>query len=80
VHLPPPNTANGKTVPSTSNTATLRSAPLHSSDTTSNPSQKRQKKNKAVTYETLNAIGNASRYMEAMRFAKSQSFVHGPGR
>ena len=51
--------------------------------TTSNPSRntygnpkKRQKG--SVTSETLNASGNASRYREVLRFANSQSSVHGP--
>nr|XP_023920481.1 uncharacterized protein LOC112032006 [Quercus suber] len=71
--------ANNRSAPPTSNTATLRSVPPHSSYTTSNSSQKRQKKNKAVTSETLNATtSNASRYMEAMRFVESQSSIHGP--
>ena len=51
--------------------------------TTSNPSRntygnpkKRQKG--SVTSKTLNASGNASRYREVLRFANSQSSVHGP--
>ena len=51
--------------------------------TTSNPSKnthgnpkKRQKG--SVTSETLNALGNAPRYREVLRFADSQSSVDGP--
>ena len=50
--------------------------------TTSNPRRnthgnpkKRQKG--SVTSETLNASRNASRYREALRFADSQSSMHG---
>ena len=51
--------------------------------TTSNPSRnihgnvnKRMKG--IVTSKTLNALRNASRYREALRFAKSQSSTYGP--
>ena len=52
-------------------------------NTTSNPSRNthgntKKRKKGSVTSETLNASRNASRYREALRFADSQSSVHGP--
>ena len=38
-------------------------------DNQSNPRPKRQRKRSAVTTETLNATGNATRYMATMRSA-----------
>ena len=57
------------------------SAPPNS--TTSNPSRNthgnpKKRKKGSVTNETLNASRNASRYREALRFAESQSSMHGP--
>nr|POE84693.1 hypothetical protein CFP56_75641 [Quercus suber] len=43
------------------------SAPPPPTDNRSNPRPKRQRKRSAVTIETLNATGNATRYMAAMR-------------
>ena len=51
--------------------------------TTSNSSRNthenpKKRKKGSVTSETLNASRNATRYREALRFAESQSSVHGP--
>ena len=37
------------------------------------------KNKRTITDETLRATTNASRYMDALRFTESQSFMHGPG-
>nr|POF24620.1 hypothetical protein CFP56_61035 [Quercus suber] len=50
---------------------------VHHSSNSSNPTL-RQKKKRVVTLEDLKASKNASRYMEAIRHAGSQSFVQGP--
>ena len=39
--------------------------------------QQSQKK-RTITDDTLRATTNASRYMDALRFTESQSFMHGP--
>ena len=46
------------------------SAPPPPTDNQSNPRPKRQRKRSAVTTETLNATGNAARYMAVMISAK----------
>ena len=55
---------------SNSNDDVTTSATPPPTDNQSNPRPKRQKKRKAITTETLNATGNATRYMAAMRSAK----------
>ena len=52
---------------SNSNDDVTTSATPPPTDNQSNPRPKRQKKRNAITTETLNAIGNAARYMAAMR-------------
>ena len=53
-----------------SNDDVTTSAPPPPTNNQSNPRPKRQRKRSAVTTETLNATGNAARYMAAMRSAK----------
>ena len=53
-----------------SNDDVTTSTPPLPTDNQSNPRPKRQRKRSAVTTETLNATGNAARYMAAMRSAK----------
>ena len=53
-----------------SNDDVTRSAPPPPIENQSNPRPKRQRKRNAVTTETLNATGNAARYMAVMRSAR----------
>jgi len=53
-----------------SNDDVATSAPPPPTDNQSNRRPKKQRKRSAVTTETLNATGNAARYMAAMRSAK----------
>ena len=83
------NQPNPPRVPSTtqagSSATTTRQAISSAlpNNTTSNPSKnthgnpKKRKKGNVIS-ETLNASRNASRYREVLRFAESQSSVHGP--
>ena len=47
-------------------------------ETTVGVQQSQKKKKRSITDDTLRATTNASRYMDALRFTESQSFMHGP--
>ncbi|KAK9995780.1 hypothetical protein SO802_020466 [Lithocarpus litseifolius] len=85
------NEPNPPRVPPTkqagSSAATTKQATSNAppNSTTFNPSKNthgnpQKRKKGSVTSETLNASRNAPRYREALRFAESQSSVHGPMR
>ena len=69
--------AVGSAQPSSNDNVTT-SAPPPPTDNQSNPRPKRQRKRSAVTTETLNATGNAARYMAAMRSTGRQQAEAGP--
>nr|POE80791.1 hypothetical protein CFP56_51819 [Quercus suber] len=75
---------NQTSAPPTTSEAEFPCAPPNSNATTSTPSTNScrgstKSKKRTITDETLRATTNASRYMDALRFSESQSFMHGPG-
>ncbi|KAF3959469.1 hypothetical protein CMV_015721 [Castanea mollissima] len=81
---PPTIEPNQTSAPPTTSEVGFPCAPPNSNATTSTPSRNNcrgstKSKQRTITDETLRATTNASRYMDALRFSESQSFMHGPG-